>query len=102
MTGDYVTDYIEAEGSMLFNVKKREWSDKLCGILGLNCEMLPGLVSPTDIVGGISDEGAKISGLAVGTPGIAGTTDTAMEVFCFMPVESCRGEPVVMHCFQAQ
>ena len=81
LTGDYVTDYIEAEGSMLFNVKKREWSKNLCGILGLNPDMLPGLVSPTDIVGGISDEGAKISGLAVGTPVIAGTTDTAMEVF---------------------
>ena len=80
LTGDYVTDYIEAEGSMLFNVKERVWSKNLCDILGLEVDLLPNIVSPTDIVGGISKDGAIISRLVEGTPVIAGTTDTAMEV----------------------
>ena len=81
LTGDYVTDYIEAEGSMLFDVGARAWSRELCGILGLNPEDMPKIVSPTDVVGGISTEGAEISGLKEGTPVICGCTDTAMEVF---------------------
>lgn len=81
LTGDYVTDYIEAEGSMLFDVKGRRWSKNLCDILGFDTSLLPRLVSPTDIAGTISDEGARLSGLAVGTPVLAGTTDTAMELF---------------------
>ena len=66
---------------MLFDCRTLKWSDELCAMAGISKEVLPPIVSPTDIIGSITDEGAKISGLAVGTPVICGTTDTVMEIF---------------------
>ncbi|MBQ7039274.1 MAG: xylulokinase, partial [Clostridia bacterium] len=80
-TGDYVTDYIEAEGSMMFDINTMEWSKELCGVLGIDTSMMPKIVKPTDIVGEITEQAAKITGLAKGTPVLCGTTDTVMEVF---------------------
>ncbi|MBR5155981.1 MAG: xylulokinase [Clostridia bacterium] len=81
LTGDYVTDYIEAEGSMMFDINTMEWSRELCGILDIDVEMMPKIVKPTDIVGKITAEAAKVTGLCEGTPVLCGTTDTVMEVF---------------------
>ena len=81
LTGDYVTDYIEAEGSMMFDTNTMQWSKELCGILGIDTEMMPEIVKPTDIVGRITNEASKLTGLCAGTPVLCGTTDTVMEVF---------------------
>lgn len=81
LTGDYVTDYIEAEGSMLFDFETMSWSKELCGILGIETNMMPEIVKPDDIVGAITEDAAKITGLCKGTPVLCGTTDTVMEVF---------------------
>ncbi len=81
LTGDYVTDYIEAEGSMMFDVNTLSWSEKLCSVLGIDTDMLPKIVKPTDIVGTVTAEAAKLTGLYEGTPVLCGTTDTVMEVF---------------------
>lgn len=80
-TGDYVTDYIEAEGSMMFDINTMKWSEELCGILGIDTGIMPEIVKPTDIVGKISKEAASVTGLCEGTPVLCGTTDTVMEVF---------------------
>ena len=81
LTGDYFTDYIEAEGSMMFDIGTMKWSKELCGILEINTDIMPEILKPTDIVGKITEEAAKITGLAAGTPVLCGTTDTVMEVF---------------------
>lgn len=81
LTGDYVTDYIEAEGSMMFDINKMEWSVELCGILDLDTSIMPKIIKPTDITGRVTARAASFSGLAEGTPVICGTTDTVMEVF---------------------
>ena len=81
LTGDYVTDYIEAEGSMMFDIEKMRWSEELCGVLEISTDIMPKLVKPTDIIGSITAEAAKLTGLKEGTSVICGTTDTVMEVF---------------------
>ncbi len=80
-TGDYVTDFIEAEGSMMFDVNTMKWSPELCAILDVDTEMMPEIVKPTDIVGNINKKAAELTGLSEGTPVLCGTTDTVMEVF---------------------
>ncbi len=80
-TGDYVTDNIEAEGSMLFDYNTQKWSKELCSILNLDISMLPKIVSPGDIVGTVCKKASEDTGLAEGTAVICGTTDTVMEVF---------------------
>ncbi len=81
LTGDYVTDNIEAEGSMLFDYNTQEWSDEICEIIGLDKSILPQVVNPLDIVGQITDKAAEETGLAAGTKVLCGSTDTVMEVF---------------------
>lgn len=81
LTGDYVTDYIEAEGSMFFDYNRLEWSDELLGLLEFPKARLPEIVKPTDFVGKLSKAAADETGLVEGTPIVCGTTDTVMEVF---------------------
>ncbi len=81
LTGDYVTDYIEAQGSMMFDYNTLSWSDELLGIVGLTADMMPKIVAPADIVGSVTDKAAAETGLASGTAVICGSTDTVMEVF---------------------
>ena len=81
LTGDYVTDYIEAEGSMMFDINTMQWSEELCNVLGIDTEIMPKIVKPTDIVGSITKQASELTGLSEGTPVLCGTTDTVMEVF---------------------
>ncbi|MBR5528478.1 MAG: xylulokinase, partial [Clostridia bacterium] len=87
LTGDYVTDYIEAEGSMMFDINKMEWSGELCDILGIDTAMMPRIVDPLDIVGYVTESASSVCGLCEGTPVLCGTTDTVMEVFASGAVE---------------
>ena len=87
ITGDYVTDYIEAEGSMMFDYNTLSWSEELLDILDLKADMMPKIVSPADIVGTVSEKAAADTGLCAGTKVICGTTDTVMEVFASGGVE---------------
>lgn len=81
LTDRYCTDYIEAQGSMLFDCHTMQWDASLCALCGIKPEMLPPLCAPTDVIGHITERAAAVTGLAVGTPVICGTTDTALEVF---------------------
>ncbi len=81
LTGVFCTDYIEAEGSMLFDCNTMQWDPWLCGLAGISVEMLPKVVSPTDVIGSVTPLAASVTGLKEGTPIICGTTDTVMEVF---------------------
>ena len=81
LTEVYCTDYIEAQGSMLFDCRKNVWSDQLLQFSGITKEMLPPIVKPTDVVGTVTREAAIRTGLKEGTPVICGTTDTVLEVF---------------------
>ena len=81
LTGVYCTDYIDAQGSMLFDCNKNEWSEELLAIAGITANQVPPIVKPTDVVGGVTETAAKSCGLKEGTPVICGTSDTVLEVF---------------------
>ncbi len=81
LTGDYVTDNIEAEGSMLFDYNRQCWSEELCGLLDLDIALLPRIVRPSDIIGTLTKEAAADTGLCETTKVLCGSTDTVMEVF---------------------
>lgn len=80
-TCDFVTDYIEAQGSMLFDFDKKAWDKELLSIVGLTEKNMPKIVNPLERVGQVCDEAALHTGLKAGTPVICGATDTVMEVF---------------------
>ena len=80
LTGDFVTDYIEAMGSMLMDARNNVWSEELCEIAGLDIDVLPRIVSPDSIVSPITETACRETGLSQKTKVVAGATDTAMEV----------------------
>lgn len=87
LTGIFCTDYIEAQGSMLYDCERMCWDEELCALAGISMSILPPLKKPTDIIGGVTEAAAEATGLKVGTPVICGTTDTVMEVFASGAVE---------------
>lgn len=80
-TGDFITDYIEAQGSMLFDFDKRQWDENLLLLVGLTQENMPRIVSPLTRAGCICESAARDTGLSERTEVICGSTDTVMEVF---------------------
>ena len=81
LTGDFVTDDIEAMGFMLLDANCNAWSDELCALAGVTADKLPPLVRPTQRLSPIREEAARETGLRRDTLVIAGTTDTVMEVY---------------------
>jgi xylulokinase len=75
------TDYIEAEGSLLFDIEKQEWSDFLLNLVDLDERVFPNILSPTDECGTLSAKMAAILGLSEDVKIIVGTADTAAEVY---------------------
>ncbi len=79
VTGVPVTDYIEAQGTLFFDMAKQTWSEELVKLAGLRIDMLPELVKPTDLVGTVTEHSARETGIPAGTPVVCGTSDSAVE-----------------------
>ena len=81
LTGDYVTDSIEAMGFLLLDARKNEWSGKLCAMAGLNKDIMPPIVDPMTKLSKLTKQAQEDTGLTDGTVVIVGATDTVMEVY---------------------
>ncbi|MGI6653374.1 MAG: xylulokinase [Christensenellales bacterium] len=81
LTGDFVTDDIEAMGFMLLDANTNTWSERLCAMCGITLDMLPPIVRPYERLSSIRKEAQRETGLSPKTIVIAGTTDTAMEIY---------------------
>ena len=81
LTGELVTDHIEAMGAMFRDEVAGDWSDRLLGMCGLRREQMPKVLNPADIVGTPTPKACAETGLSPKTRIIAGATDTAMEVY---------------------
>jgi len=51
LTGEIYTDFSEASGSYLFDIKKNYWSTELCNLLEIDYDKLPPIKKSADIVG---------------------------------------------------
>jgi xylulokinase len=81
LTKSWGTDHIDAQGSMLWDMKDKCWSERICDIASIPQKTLPPLKSPCDIAGGIIKKVAAETGLKAGTPVIVGSSDTATESY---------------------
>ena len=55
LTGQFVTDFSDASGTLYLDVKNKRWSEKMQHILAISGEMLPELHESTDVVGEVSE-----------------------------------------------
>lgn len=81
VTGDFCTDVVDAQGSLLFDARKGEWSKELCDLIDLPLSALPEVRRSKEVVGTVRAQVAQLTGLPVGLPVIAGCSDTAAEDF---------------------
>ncbi len=51
LTGQQVTDYAEASGTLLFDVEKRAWSDRLFDLFGIPRARFPAVLPSDEIIG---------------------------------------------------
>lgn len=79
LTGVAVSDYIEAQGTLFFDMKTMSWSRELVELSGLDFDALPKLVKPTDAVGRVGAKAAADTGLPEGALVVCGTSDSAVE-----------------------
>ncbi|RAV09482.1 xylulokinase [Paenibacillus contaminans] len=77
LTGDFGMDMADASGTLLLDVANRRWSGEVAGKLGIPAEWLPPLYESNDIAGYVTEEAAHATGLAAGTPVVAGGGDQA-------------------------
>ncbi|MCK4515746.1 MAG: FGGY-family carbohydrate kinase, partial [Spirochaetaceae bacterium] len=75
LTGVWVTDETDASGTNLFDLERREWSEEMIGVAGIPPELLPDVVPSPTIVGTVSTEAARLTGLRGGTPVVCGAGD---------------------------
>lgn len=78
LAGRYVTDPSCGSSSNLFDLTKRAWSPDVLGWLGLDPAIVPEVVEPGTVVGGVTAEAAEATGLRPGTPVVAGGADTQL------------------------
>ncbi|MBR4673847.1 MAG: xylulokinase [Victivallales bacterium] len=79
VTGHAATDYIEAQGTLFYDMAGQKWADELVQLSGLDRKALPELIKPTDVVGKVTAKAAAETGLPEGTVIVCGTSDSAVE-----------------------
>jgi len=75
--GEAFLDYTYLHFSCLSNAEEIAWSEELCKLFGVPMEKLARIVQPWEIVGRVTPEAARETGLLAGTPIAAGCGDQA-------------------------
>ncbi|MEI7766127.1 MAG: xylulokinase [Phycisphaerae bacterium] len=77
LTGDYATEVSDASGTLLLDVKNRQWHKELISKLELDPALLPPVHESQEITGTVTEEAANLLGIASGIPVVGGGGDQA-------------------------
>jgi xylulokinase len=77
LTGEYAMDKADGAGTVLFDLKQRNWSDELLGMLEIPRSWMPPTFEGPQFTGQVNTEAAALTGLKHGTPVAAGGGDQA-------------------------
>src|SRR5262245_44136907 len=77
LSGSLGMDVTDASCTLMFDVARRKWSREILDGAQIDQTLLPRAFESADICGYVSEEGASASGLAQGTPIVAGAGDQA-------------------------
>lgn len=77
LTGVLSQDKSQGYGFHCFDMRTGTWDKKMCEQLGIPTHFLPDIYDCHQIVGYVTEEAAKLTGLATGTPVVAGGLDAA-------------------------
>jgi xylulokinase len=77
LTGVMATDYSDASGTNMFDLRARRWSGEILEQLHLPMDILPPALPSATVIGGVTREAAEATGLAFGTSVVIGGGDGA-------------------------
>jgi xylulokinase len=77
LTGEFATEVSDASGTLLLDVKNRQWSKSLLDKLDLPLSLLPKVYESEEVSGKVSATAAKLLGIKAGVPVVGGGGDQA-------------------------
>lgn len=77
LTGALATEPSDASGTLLFDPVHQRWSDELLAAVHIPRSILPDVGGSAEILGRLTADAARASGLPVGTPVVGGGADNA-------------------------
>ena len=77
LTGDHAVDKADGAGTLLFDLARRDWSAEVVAALDIDPAWLPRTAEGPEVTGVVSAAAALATGLAPGTPVMAGGGDQA-------------------------
>ena len=75
LTGNKVFDHSHASTTMLCSLRERKYDQHLLDLFGVDESLLPTIESPSARAGVLTESGALLTGLKIGTPVSVGTGD---------------------------
>ena len=76
LTGVMTTDIDQASRTQCLDIGTMQWSDEIGEVIGVDLkEMLPPLKLVDEIIGFVTDDAARETGLIAGIPVVAGCSD---------------------------
>lgn len=88
LTGEYAMDKADGSGTVLFDLKARDWSPEVLDMLEINPAWMPPTFEGTEFTGRITPEASSATGLKIGTPVVAGGGDQAAQAVGVGAVEA--------------
>lgn len=79
LTGEYAMDKADGAGTVLFDIKARDWSPDILDALNIPQDWMPPTFEGPEFTGKITEAASKATGLAIGTPVAAGGGDQAAQ-----------------------
>jgi len=75
LTGEYALDKADGAGTVLFDLRRRDWSPEVLSALEIDPAWMPPTFEGPEFTGRLTPEAARQTGLAAGTPVAAGGGD---------------------------
>lgn len=77
LTGEMTQDVSQGYGWACYDMRRSQWDVEMCKRLGVRTSILPEIYASHQVVGTVTDEAARLTGLRAGTPVVAGGLDAA-------------------------
>jgi xylulokinase len=77
LTGALATEPSDASGTLMYDPAGQRWSDEILSAVGVPRALLPDVGGSAEVLGRVTAEAARLTGLAQGTPVVGGGADNA-------------------------
>lgn len=88
LTGEHAMDKADGAGTILFDLKRRNWSPEVLAVLDIDPAWMPPTFEGPEVTGMVSEVAAAATGLKAGTPVVAGGGDQAAQAVGVGAVET--------------